>query len=613
MNKSATVIFVFMLFAAFTTQAQTDTTRSFYNESVLVVGDYNPVLDGVTEKINVAPVPNDSVAAGLQPRFSYGITPRRMVSTSSTSGIKAANITGTNTRLYNNYLRFGLGHDFAAFADFEPLADLYYTSTRHDNYAYGIRLFHHTDVSSYGGWDTAAPAGDHFLRDRHSLTRLNLFGKYILHKKHLFDAALAFDREYSRWYGVSDSLYKSVAGTGAPLLSGSDVATAYNNLAFNLGARSLHIDVNQLGYEAHLAMGSFWSRYDYAQRSLALDGAVHYGFPMFSKYKAIAYLHADWTGYRHITHAQASLADCPAGFVGTPLTDTVEGRHLFNIGPYVDFLFNGFKFHAGMVFGFNGYNDPAATSHNLFPDLVVTKTFMGDAMSLTAGFQGGYRANDWNYIRQQNPYVMQAPVTRATVDNNLYAHLRFNFSKKLILNIHVDNHFLKDELFFQLSPLYQYDNVFEAYYLDLDNLILGADFTFVNDEMITMTLGGDYNVFYGLADGAVPPLYVPDLTLRLDTRVNYRDKWYFTLEAAYVTAADARVALNGAGVLKVTEQLPAHFGMGLGAEYVHSRALSFFARIDNLPCMRHYYWANYPAPRFGAMLGLTYTIPTKRR
>ena len=43
--------------------AQTDSTKSQYSESVIVVGDYNPVLDGVGEKVNMAPAVNDNVDA----------------------------------------------------------------------------------------------------------------------------------------------------------------------------------------------------------------------------------------------------------------------------------------------------------------------------------------------------------------------------------------------------------------------------------------------------------------------------------------------------------------------------------------------------------------------
>ena len=170
------------LVASMGISAQNDTVNPVYHESVIVVGDYNPVLDGVTEKVNVAPVPAENVGNELQPRFTYSITPRRISSLTSTTGPKAK-VFVSPTKLYNNYLRFGLGHDFASFADFNPLLDLYYTSLRDENKSYGIRLYHQTDVTTFGKKDDDTPSADYYGRDRQSETNLDLFGKYILKKK----------------------------------------------------------------------------------------------------------------------------------------------------------------------------------------------------------------------------------------------------------------------------------------------------------------------------------------------------------------------------------------------------------------------------------------------
>ena len=593
-------------------QAQNDTVKSSYNESVIVVGDYTPVLDGVTEKVNVPPAVNDNISETLQPTFTYSITPRRISSLTSTSGIKAAKVIGSPTRLYNNYLRFGLGHDFAGFADINPLVDLYYTSTRKDDYAYGARFYHNTDITTFGRADDNTPSPDHYGRDREAVTKLDFFGKYILNKKHLFSANLAFDRQYGRYYGFSDSTLFSKMADTRDSISFSDYAFAYNNLALNLGAQSLNTDVNKLGYDANLGLSNFWGRYDFSQFLMDLDANIHYGFPMFSKYKAIAYLRTKWQGFRHKADAPASYDDLPLGYIPIiPLPDSLRSSsNLFQINPYVDFLFNGFKFHAGLSLGFNAYNNDE-TTHNLFPDLSVAKSFANNAISLAVGFKGDYIANDWNSIRLMNPFVAPAPQTQATVENNLYAHLRINFSKKLILNVNIDNSFYQNAIFFQLDPNYRLNNVFTPYYVDCNALDLAADFTFVNDEMITMTLGANNNLYYNVPTNVIL-LHTPDFTAHFDVDLNYKDKWLFTLRTQFVSSMDAEYETNPiTGLNQVTQTLPAHFGVGLEAEYINSRALSFFARIDNLTCQRYYLWANYPAQRFNLMLGLTYTIPTK--
>ncbi len=611
----STVFFSFQL-SFHSTQAQNDTTSNVYNESVIVVGDYNPVLDGVTEKVNVPPAVNDNVAENLQPKFTYSITPRRISSLTSTSGIKAAKVLGSPTRLYNNYMRFGLGHDFAAFGDFNPLVDLYYTSTRHDNYSYGARFYHNTDITTFGRRDKNAPSPDYYGRDRHTVNKLDVFGKYILNKKHLFSANLAFEREYGRYYGFSDSTLNTFKNYTRDSVSFSDYAFAYNNLALNLGAKSLNTDVNKIGYEADMAMADMWGRYDFSQLSMDLDANVHYGIPILSKYKAITYLRFNWQGFKQRYDAPATIDVMPMGYTTftapTIMPDSLNaGRHLVTINPYADFLFNGFKFHAGLAFGFNDYDTPGTTTHNLFPDVVITKSLANNIASISLGFKGQYQAQDWRSITILNPYLMPAPDSRATVDNNLYAHFRLNFSKKLMLNIAVDNHFMQNNVYFKLCDNYILKNIYKPYYVDLNEIMFAADFTFVNDEMITLNLGAEYSHDYNVPQNEIL-LFSPDFEAHLDVDINYKDKWLFKMQTRFFSSMDAECSINAlTGLNQVTKTIPARFGISLGTEYIHSRALSFFAEIENLTCQRYFLWANYPAQRFNLMLGLTYTLPNK--
>ncbi|MBP5548670.1 MAG: hypothetical protein J6X58_07270 [Bacteroidales bacterium] len=593
--------------------AQSDSTKSVYNESVIVVGDYNPVLDGVTEKVNVAPTANENVSEVLKPKFTYSITPQRMSSLTPTTGIKAAKVIGSPTKLYNNYMRFGLGHDFYAFPDFNPLVDIYYTSMRNSDYSYGARLYHLTDVTTFGKENkNGAPSTIHYGRTRQSDTRFDIFGKYILNKQHMFSADISFDRDYGRYYGFTDSTLYDVLSMTRDSISFSDYAFAYNNIALNIGAKSLNTDVNKLGYDVNMGISDMWGRYDFSQKAINLDAGIHYGFPMFKQYKAIAYLRTNWQGFSQSFDTPSTINDMPLGYDTTmALPDTLHnGRHLLTLNPFVDFLFNGFKVHAGVEFGINRYDDTEKTKHNLFPDISVSKSFSNNSISITAGFHGEYKPNDWNSIRLVNPYVAPAPATKTTTDNNLYAHMRMNFSKKLILNLAIDNHFFKNFICFKPFETYSLHNVFTPYYVDYNSLMFAANFTFVNDEMITLSLGGDYSVEYNKPKD-VPILYLSGLVAHLDADINYKDKWLFTLQTLYVAGMESDYTVNPVTMTYETTSIPAHFGVALEAEYVHSRALSFFAKLDNLAFHRYYLWANYPASRFNAMVGLTYTFPNK--
>lgn len=599
MNKSTRFFILLLFLVSFVSpnMAQSDSTRIGLNSSVVVQVDYNPVLEGVSEKINVAPAINDNIADDL-PRFSYSITPRRISSMTSSKGPKAGKVTGLYSTIYNNYMRFGLGHDFAGFLDFKPMADLYYMSTRKEEYAYGVRFFHNTDISSFGKRDETTPSPNYFGRNLYSLTQLSAFGKYILNKKHLFSAELAFEREKSHYYGFSDSTCFAVLGMRRNDIDLADWAMAYKNLGLNLAAKSLNTDVNKPGYALSLDMADFWYMSHFSQRSLDFDANVHYGFPVFEKYKGIVYFHTNWQGYKQ-SSSQPGVE--------------VGGRHVLTVNPYVDFLFNGFKVHAGFALGFNGYDSTEATSHNFFPDIIVSKQLMGEAVSLTAGFQGRYIVNDWNAIRNMNIYTVMGPKTMATVDNNLYAHFRMSFSKWLILNVNIDNHFMKNAIFFRLDNAATLHNKYTPYYKDVNELCLGAELSFINEGRITISLGAEYSPNYGSDETLVPILYNPDFSAHLGSVINYKNKLFFTLRTEFISACDAQFEYSPSGVVTITDRLPARLGAAVGAEYIYSSAVSFFARMDNINTTRFYHWANYPESRFNFMVGLTYTFPTNKK
>ena len=102
----ASIIFNFQFSTFNSLQAQQEET---YNESVLVKGSYRPTIEQA-EKMNFPAVITDTLTR-IDHTFQYNITPTRLRSVYEPSRIKAARILGEpTTKLYNNYLRLGLGN-----------------------------------------------------------------------------------------------------------------------------------------------------------------------------------------------------------------------------------------------------------------------------------------------------------------------------------------------------------------------------------------------------------------------------------------------------------------------------------------------------------------------
>ena len=159
-------------------------------------------------------------------------------------------------------------------------------------------------------------------------------------------------------------------------------------------------------------------------------------------------------------------------------------------------------------------------------------------------------------------------------------------------------HVIDNILLFRRDLNYSLRNVYKSYYSDLTELNLGVDFTFVNDEMISMTLGGTF----------LPEF---EYEAHFKTDVNYKDKLFLNLNAMLIGKMEADGDYDPVAATYTPRSIPAHLGISLGAEYKYNRAISFFAKFDNIAFQRYYLWLNYPAPRFNAMLGITYTIPNQ--
>lgn len=616
-----------------TLMAQNDTT--VYNESVIVVGDYKPVIQE-SFKLNVAPTITDTNTQ-VEHQFEYGISPQRLTAIFSPTRLGYVKIIEPPTRIYNNYLRLGMGGYWS------PLADLYYHSTRNKKLMYGVRLMHEASYGKIGRAVDTMASPDFYGKAHYRNTDISAFGKYVIKEKHQVYTDLRFQNQYNLFYGFSDSTLNDWAHRthstldSLMLFTHDSVAKSlydmnYNYVAWSGGIRSLNLDVNQFGYEANLGVDALGGSYGMAEQRLAADWSLHYGFPMFKAYKGIAYLNAELEAFHNRYYPQfidtaALLLNMPYAYQQPLVVDSMTDWSVYyRQNLYVDFLFGGFQFHAGlrMAMAPNADDTTKTTKFMLFPDVVVSKTLMHEAMNISLGATGDVDANSWNSIRLQNPYVGPAVMLRPTSHYDFFGHLRLSFNKKLELNARAEYTVLNDGLLFRLDSNYALHNVYTTYYRNYQRATVGASLTFVNDEMLSLDLGGNYyhyNARFSASDPEdYPPLlYTPKFDVHLTARINYKDKViaHFMglligpMQGDFVYDADNPYTSN-MGRYQYTDTIALRAGINLQLEYIHNRALSFFVKFDNILAQRYFYWSNYPSHRFNATVGLTYTIPTKR-
>ena len=601
-----------MLTSAFAAKAQEPEQNSSYNESVIVVGDFKPEI-GQSFKLNVAPSIVDT-AETMKHNFVYNITPTRCNTYFQPSRIKAAKIVSeAATGLYNNYLRMGMGNYWS------PLFDAYYNSTRSKNTGYGLRLYHNSSWGTIGRWvDTIPFQSDYWGAGSQSQTDLSAFFKYIVNDRLLLTTDLLYENDYHLLYGFSDSTLRAAYPTYTrDSIAAAQYGMMWNYVGWNGGAKSIKTDVNKLGYEANAHVGELWGNYGQSEFDARIDGHIHYGFPMFKQYKGIVTLRAEWEFFNNRflpKFDDAGVSTMPLGYVA-PVTDSaVMSRNIARINPYADFLFKGFQFHVGALVAMDAFTVYNSKSFDVFPDVSVSKTFMNEALNVSLGAVGNIDANTWNSIRLVNPYVGPNADLAATSHYDFYGHVRFNFSKKIELNAHAEYNIYDNALGFCTDrSSYLLDNVMTTTYADYNRIRVGADLALTNDELLQFSIGGNYYNYIDLRDSGIPLLYLPDFDAHIGLDMKPTDKLRIHAEGLLLGRMYSDYTTNAfTGVSYVNDTLPMRIGVNLEAEYLHTRALSFFAKFDNITAQRYFYWKNYPSRRFQFMLGMTYTIPTKR-
>ena len=157
--------------------------------------------------------------------------------------IRAARIIGEPaTKLYNNYLRLGMGNYWS------PLADLYWSSTRDRLKTYGIRINHRSS------WDKLAKLPQYGPVQQGN-TGVTLFGKYILADRLQLHSDLSYEHDHNLLYGFTDSTLQSVLGQTRDDISLAYYRASYNVCTWTIGIKNMVFDANKVGYavDVHLS------------------------------------------------------------------------------------------------------------------------------------------------------------------------------------------------------------------------------------------------------------------------------------------------------------------------------------------------------------------------
>lgn len=600
-------LFLALVLSSLAVRAQEDNPT--YNENVVVTGSYRPVLDE-SNKINVAPAIVDTGEA-LQHKFTYNTEQtHRLTSLYEPSRIKAARVVGEpKTRLYNNYFRLGFGNYWS------PMLEAYYNSLSSKNLVYGASLSHHSSWGTIG--DNEVPT-EYFGPNHFSLTDLNLYARYNM-KPHLqLATSLNYQNDYNLYYGFCDSTLNNYYNTlrGLPLnsdinyrdsISTKDYRATYNYFAWNGSARLLPHDNFEWNLGAAIHLADLLGNHGHNEFRLGADLDASHPLELDRSHTLLlaARLSANFFFNKQ------DYTNMPLAYLPLPSDDTSVDRMrpLVTFNPYASITLADFNIHAGFTIDFNGYSAPHTLKTYFFPDVTISRNFLNQTLALTIGAVGSDNANTWNNARLLNPYVMFSDDLRSQRLYTFFAQANYKISKKLFFNGKLSYNLYHDYLTFQLDPRFQLHNVFMPKYESFNQFVATGDFAFVNDELLTVELGGTYYKGGALPEDTLPGLYHPLFDAHLNVHLNYNNKILVHIQSLVRSKMNSAYEYDAtAQKYVVTETVPMRYGINLEVEYRHNRALSFFLKVDNLAFQRYYYWQNYPSQKALFIAGLTYTI-----
>lgn len=588
----------FLCCLAFTAPAVAQQEDSTYNENVIVTGSYKPVIDEMP-KVNFAPAIAD-LDNELQHDFSYSVKTRRLTSLFAPSRIKAARVIAEpRPRLYNNYIRVGFGNYWS------PLLEAYYNSTANKNLTYGASLSHHSSWGTIGR--QYVPEG-YYGPNYFSLTDVSLFGSYNKDNRIHLHTDLTYQNDFNLYYGFNNLTLDDYFNTinTRDDISTKDYRATYNFVGWNAAFKLLPTEKSLWAADADVKVNDLWTNHGQNEFNTGVTLQASHPVTFANTFSTLLALRLKGDVFINSFGTKKMPLGYQGGFV---IPSESETRTLFEINPYVSFTLVQINFHAGLRVALDGYTHPHSMRGHFFPDVTASRHFLHDALIVSAGITGEDRANSWNSTRLLNPYTILSDDLRTVQQYMLFGQFHYKFSRKLHLNLKASYNLYYDYLTFQRDPRFALNNVFMPKYESFNQFVLKGDFSFINDEMLSVVVGGTYYKGGAIGGDELPGLYHPSFDAHLNIRLNYNDKLLFHLNTQLLSKVAADYGYDpSAGQYVVTETLPMRYGIGLEVEYRHNRALSFFLKADNLAFQRYYYWLNYPSQKGLFMVGLTYTI-----
>lgn len=284
-------------------------------------------------------------------------------------------------KLYPGYVKFGVGNYTM------PFVDAYYGSMRSRTNSWGINLKHHSALGDINDVGTA----------KFSKNYLDFFYKHFL-RKHTLKFNTLYHRDVVHYYGFSldDSLipqayrenedstrmvYNLIGFQG--LLSSSKLRDS-SKIQHQVGLKYHYLNNIEKLQEHNVVLNTSLSKYLEGE-NIEINGDFEVDFNALS---------------------QPALESVDTLGVVNNQIGTQNNSAIIRLVPYVinNKILNKLHFKGGF-----GINVDIASANNYFyfyPELELSYSLFNDVFIPYAGATGGVHRNSWNYLRNDNPFLL---------------------------------------------------------------------------------------------------------------------------------------------------------------------------------------------------------------
>lgn len=526
------------------------------DKEVYVISSFKPIISDA-EKIGRLPSLSDTVR--LKPNVEYSILPSKIETNYEIHPIKSATMVGTPlSKLYNSYLKLGLGNYTT------PLAEFSIQNLRSKEYSIGAYIFHKSSYSKLkldNGHKVPAGYGTNIA---------SVYGKCFFKDVNL-EGNIDFDSDRYRFYGYNiDNFTDSL-----PDIERSDIKHSYYNIGADVALVSTNPDSGAFQYKLAVTANYLHDHQSFEERHFGtgIDLTIPVGSFKFG-------LDANYNYYGKL--------------LNTPDVDNsiVEIHPTISKGTYL------WQAQVGMKAFFDNGTE---NNRYFFPEASIRFQVINDILITFFGIKGDLEVNNYRKILTENKYIRPGEHIVNTKHNLIaWGGVEGILSRKS--GYRVDVHFLSTEnnYFFVNDTTTLLENHFVAEYDDADLIKYYGELYYSPFSYLTLFLKS--NIYsYRMAE-IEKPWHIPEYTIDFAVQYNLQEKIYAQLDLINFGKRYAKDTTSENGV----KQLDPVWDLNLRLEYRYSKILSGFVDIYNILSQKYMLWNNYPSQRINLILGVTY-------